>query len=77
MLKMGLLILCRADSVTWNPHKLLAASQQCSTFLTRHQQVLAQCHSTNATYLFQKGNKVVISLFFQLDQHKKVAIIGS
>ncbi|KAH8251437.1 hypothetical protein KR032_011903 [Drosophila birchii] len=44
----------RADSVTWNPHKLLAASQQCSTFLTRHQQVLAQCHSTNATYLFQK-----------------------
>ncbi|XP_068140417.1 cysteine sulfinic acid decarboxylase [Drosophila tropicalis] len=44
----------RADSVTWNPHKLLAASQQCSTFLTRHQQILGQCHSTNATYLFQK-----------------------
>ncbi|KAH8335922.1 hypothetical protein KR074_006041 [Drosophila pseudoananassae] len=44
----------RADSVTWNPHKLLAASQQCSTFLTPHQQILGQCHSTNATYLFQK-----------------------
>ena len=24
-----------ADSVTWNPHKLLAAPQQCSTLLTR------------------------------------------
>lgn len=44
----------RADSVTWNPHKLLAAPQQCSTFLTKHQGILAQGHSTNATYLFQK-----------------------
>lgn len=26
-----------ADSVTWNPHKLLAAPQQCSTLLLRHQ----------------------------------------
>lgn len=25
-----------ADSVTWNPHKLLAAPQQCSTLLLRH-----------------------------------------
>ncbi|XP_054743817.1 cysteine sulfinic acid decarboxylase [Anastrepha obliqua] len=44
----------RSDSVTWNPHKLLTASQQCSTFLTRHKDVLSSCHSTNATYLFQK-----------------------
>lgn len=44
----------RADSVTWNPHKLLAAPQQCSTFLTRHEGILSGCHSTNATYLFQK-----------------------
>ncbi|XP_055550002.1 cysteine sulfinic acid decarboxylase [Wyeomyia smithii] len=44
----------RSDSVTWNPHKLLAAPQQCSTFLTRHEAVLSDCHSTNATYLFQK-----------------------
>ncbi|XP_037024547.1 acidic amino acid decarboxylase GADL1 [Bradysia coprophila] len=44
----------RSDSVTWNPHKLLAAPQQCSTFLTRHQGILSPCHSTNATYLFQK-----------------------
>ncbi|XP_055711582.1 cysteine sulfinic acid decarboxylase [Phlebotomus papatasi] len=44
----------RADSVTWNPHKLLAAPQQCSTFLTRHTNLLKQCHSCNASYLFQK-----------------------
>uniref|UniRef100_A0A182JUM8 Glutamate decarboxylase n=1 Tax=Anopheles christyi TaxID=43041 RepID=A0A182JUM8_9DIPT len=44
----------RSDSVTWNPHKLLAAPQQCSTLLTRHQNILAEAHSTNATYLFQK-----------------------
>ncbi|XP_013110104.2 cysteine sulfinic acid decarboxylase [Stomoxys calcitrans] len=44
----------KADSVTWNPHKMLTASQQCSTFLTRHKEILSQCHSTNATYLFQK-----------------------
>ena len=45
---------CRSDSVTWNPHKLLAAPQQCSTLLTRHRNILAEAHSTNATYLFQK-----------------------
>ncbi|CAK1550585.1 unnamed protein product [Leptosia nina] len=43
-----------ADSVTWNPHKLLAAPQQCSTFLTRHKHLLAEGHSSNAQYLFQK-----------------------
>ncbi|KAJ9589117.1 hypothetical protein L9F63_017576 [Diploptera punctata] len=44
----------RADSVTWNPHKLLTAPQQCSTFLTRHEDVLSSCHSASAQYLFQK-----------------------
>lgn len=43
-----------SDSVTWNPHKLLAAPQQCSTFLTKHDDILQQAHSANATYLFQK-----------------------
>ncbi len=46
-------MILRSDSVTWNPHKLLAAPQQCSTFLTKHQGILSPCHSTNATYLFQ------------------------
>jgi len=45
---------CRADSVTWNPHKLLAAPQQCSTLLLRHEGMLSACHSASAQYLFQK-----------------------
>lgn len=44
----------RADSVTWNPHKLLTAPQQCSVFITRHHTILTECHSAAATYLFQK-----------------------
>ncbi|PNF13607.1 Cysteine sulfinic acid decarboxylase [Cryptotermes secundus] len=44
----------KADSVTWNPHKLLTAPQQCSTFLLRHEGVLSACHSASAQYLFQK-----------------------
>ncbi|XP_045766218.1 cysteine sulfinic acid decarboxylase [Maniola jurtina] len=43
-----------ADSVTWNPHKLLAAPQQCSTFLLKHKNVLKAAHSSDAQYLFQK-----------------------
>ncbi|XP_076180879.1 glutamate decarboxylase-like protein black [Ptiloglossa arizonensis] len=42
-----------ADSVTWNPHKLLAAPQQCSTLLLRHEGLLQSAHSSNASYLFQ------------------------
>ena len=42
-----------ADSVTWNPHKLLAAPQQCSTLLTRHEKLLESAHSSRAAYLFQ------------------------
>lgn len=44
----------RSDSVTWNPHKMLACPQQCSTFLCRHVDILSACHSSNAAYLFQK-----------------------
>lgn len=43
-----------ADSVTWNPHKLLAAPQQCSTLLTRHKGLLQSAHGSKATYLFQQ-----------------------
>lgn len=58
----------RADSVTWNPHKLLAAPQQCSAFLTRHTSVLAEAHSANATYLFQK-DKCYDTRFDTGDKH--------
>lgn len=40
--------------MTWNPHKLLTAPQQCSTLLLRHQNLLSEAHSASATYLFQK-----------------------
>lgn len=58
----------RADSVTWNPHKLLTAPQQCSTFLTRHVDVLSRSNSTNATYLFQK-DKFYDTKFDTGDKH--------
>ena len=45
---------CRADSVTWNPHKSLGVPLQCSAFLTKHEGLLASCNSTKATYLFQQ-----------------------
>ena len=40
--------------MTWNPHKLLTVPQQCSVFLTKHENILKLCHEANATYLFQK-----------------------
>ncbi|KAJ6642727.1 Acidic amino acid decarboxylase GADL1, partial [Pseudolycoriella hygida] len=43
----------RSDSVTWNLHKMLAAPQQCSVFLTRHRDILLPCHQNKASYLFQ------------------------
>lgn len=57
-----------ADSVTWNPHKLLAVPQQCSTFLTKHEGILQQAHSANATYLFQK-DKFYDTKFDTGDKH--------
>ncbi|KAF7270113.1 glutamate decarboxylase-like protein black [Rhynchophorus ferrugineus] len=58
----------RADSVTWNPHKLLTAPQQCSTFLLRHENLLSEAHSANAAYLFQK-DKFYDTKFDTGDKH--------
>lgn len=44
----------RADSITFNPHKLLAVPQQCSLLLTKHSEILNAAHSKEASYLFQK-----------------------
>ncbi len=44
----------RADSITFNPHKMLTAPQQCSVLLTKHKDILNSCHSCSAQYLFQK-----------------------
>uniref|UniRef100_A0A8D0AYI5 Cysteine sulfinic acid decarboxylase n=1 Tax=Salvator merianae TaxID=96440 RepID=A0A8D0AYI5_SALMN len=44
----------RADSVAWNPHKMLMTGLQCSAFLLRDSSGLLQrCHCAKATYLFQ------------------------
>jgi len=44
----------RADSLAWNPHKMLGAPQQCALFVTRHADSMKPCNSASASYLFQK-----------------------
>ena len=43
-----------ADSLVWNPHKMLGITQQCSVLLVRHPGMLRECFSTRAAYLFQQ-----------------------
>ncbi|KAF3858551.1 hypothetical protein F7725_011752 [Dissostichus mawsoni] len=45
--------LCRANSVTWNPHKMMGVPLQCSAILVREKGILAGCNSMCAGYLFQ------------------------
>ncbi|KAL2104245.1 hypothetical protein ACEWY4_001113 [Coilia grayii] len=53
----------RANSVTWNPHKMLTTGLQCSAFLVRDTtNLLQRCHSANATYLFQQDKFYDMSL---------------
>jgi len=42
----------RADSVTWNPHKLMGALLQCSTIHFKAEGLLLSCNSMAAEYLF-------------------------
>ncbi|XP_014260530.1 cysteine sulfinic acid decarboxylase [Cimex lectularius] len=44
----------RADSISWNPHKMLGAPLQCSMFLVKHTNLLKECNMAGATYLFQQ-----------------------
>ncbi|XP_052122311.1 cysteine sulfinic acid decarboxylase [Frankliniella occidentalis] len=46
--------LARADSVSWNPHKMLGAPLQCSVFLVRQPGLLHRCNAAAAEYLFQQ-----------------------
>jgi glutamate/tyrosine decarboxylase-like PLP-dependent enzyme len=48
-----------ADSLVWNPHKMLGLTQQCSVLLVRHPGMLRQCFSTKAAYLFQEDKNHV------------------
>jgi len=52
----------RANSVSWDPHKLLGAPIQCSMFLTREKNLLQPCNSTNAYYLFQTDKHYDVSI---------------
>jgi len=42
----------KADSIAYNPHKMMGITQQCSVFLTQHKQVQIDTFSTKAAYLF-------------------------
>ncbi|XP_071826558.1 glutamate decarboxylase-like isoform X2 [Apostichopus japonicus] len=44
----------RADSVTWNPHKMMGVTLQCSAILLKEDGLLEDCNSMRATYLFQQ-----------------------
>jgi len=48
----------RADSVTWNPHKLISVPLQCSTLLVKDEGLLNACNRADAKYLFQKDKKL-------------------
>ncbi|TKS77626.1 Cysteine sulfinic acid decarboxylase [Collichthys lucidus] len=53
----------RANSVSWNPHKMLLAGLQCSAFLLQDTtNLLKRCHSANATYLFQQDKFYDVNL---------------
>jgi len=43
----------RADSVTWNPHKLMGTLLQCSTLHVKENGLLIDCNQMSADYLFQ------------------------
>ncbi|XP_037540409.1 cysteine sulfinic acid decarboxylase [Nematolebias whitei] len=53
----------RADSVAWNPHKMLVAGLQCSALLLKDTtNLLKRCHSSNASYLFQQDKFYDVNL---------------
>lgn len=43
-----------ANSITWNPHKTLQVSLQCSLFMTKDPHILKSALGTNAEYLFSE-----------------------
>ncbi|XP_054709098.1 glutamate decarboxylase-like [Uloborus diversus] len=44
----------RADSLTWNPHKLMGSVFQCSTVHFKEDGLLMSCNQLSADYLFQQ-----------------------
>ncbi|XP_013856367.1 cysteine sulfinic acid decarboxylase, partial [Austrofundulus limnaeus] len=53
----------RANSVAWNPHKMLVAGLQCSALLLKDTtNLLKRCHSSSASYLFQQDKFYDVNL---------------
>ena len=46
--------LSRANSISWNPHKMAGAPLQCSVFMVRDKGLLHEANSAAAQYLFQQ-----------------------
>ncbi len=47
----------RADSLTWNPHKMMGVPLACAALLTRHRGALAGAMGMNADYLFHEDSE--------------------
>lgn len=43
-----------ANSISWNPHKMMGAPLQCSVFLLREKGLLHEANAAAAQYLFQQ-----------------------
>merc|ERR1719187_189836 len=67
----------RANSMTWNPHKLMGCLFQCSMLFTRDKNILTKCNRESvegASYLFQKDKRLYNS--HEWDQGDKTIQCG-
>ncbi|XP_057354240.1 uncharacterized protein LOC118935861 [Manis pentadactyla] len=51
----------RANSVTWNPHKMMGVPLQCSALLVREEGLMQSCSQMHASYLFQQDKHYDLS----------------
>ncbi|XP_048366562.1 glutamate decarboxylase 2 isoform X2 [Sphaerodactylus townsendi] len=51
----------RANSVTWNPHKMMGVPLQCSALLVREEGIMQSCNQMHASYLFQQDKHYDLS----------------
>ncbi|KAH0627529.1 hypothetical protein JD844_003330 [Phrynosoma platyrhinos] len=51
----------RANSVTWNPHKMMGVPLQCSALLIREEGLMQSCNQMHASYLFQQDKHYDLS----------------
>uniref|UniRef100_A0A8C6PF45 Glutamate decarboxylase 2 n=1 Tax=Nothobranchius furzeri TaxID=105023 RepID=A0A8C6PF45_NOTFU len=50
-----------ANSVTWNPHKMMSVPLQCSALLVREEGLMQNCNQMHACYLFQQDKHYDLS----------------